>query len=155
MPKAQIIYQGGKPAFAVIPWDDYVALGGDARSMTDEEIFRAAEAADEEIFPADVVNRLVAGESPIKVYREHRGLTQADLAKAVSSDRFYISQLETGPRTGSIKILKKIAAVLAVDLDDLIRVGRAPSTPKRPKRSSRRRPTARSIRAATSSRSTR
>lgn len=155
MPKAQIIYQGGKPAFAVIPWDDYVALGGDPRAMSDEEIFRAAEAAAEEIFPAEVVNRLIAGESPIKVYREHRGLTQADLAQAVGSDRLYISQLETGPRTGSVRILKKIAAVLAVDLDDLVRGGRVRTTPKRPKRSSRRRSATRSIRAATSSRPTR
>ena len=45
--------------------------------------FRARLAAgEEELVPAAVVDRLLAGESPVRVWREHRGITQSGLARA-------------------------------------------------------------------------
>lgn len=38
MSKHQINYQDGKPAFAVVPWQDYVVLTGDA-ALSDEAVF--------------------------------------------------------------------------------------------------------------------
>lgn len=125
MPKsrAQIIRDAsGEPAFAVLPWADYRALAPDVddAELSDEELAARAETAAEEAFPGEVVDRLLAGENPIRVFRELRGLTQAALAEAAGVAPMYVSQLERGTRTGSIETIRAIARVLRVDLDDLV-----------------------------------
>lgn len=92
----------------------------DARGGDDVAAYDAAAAREEEGFPWSVVRRLDAGENPIKVMREHRGLTQAELAGRAGINRLYLSQLETGRRTGTVGKLRKIAAALDVDLDTLV-----------------------------------
>ena len=76
-----------------------------------------------ESFPIEVADRLVAGENPVKVYRNHRGLTQNELAAAVGIHKMYLSQIETGRRVGSTKTLAALASALNVTLDDLTRAG--------------------------------
>ena len=117
--KHQIIYADGAPAFAVIPWAEYKRLLPEAE-MTDEALYDLAMAEAEESFPAEVVDRLLAGDSPIKVYREHRGLTQRKLAERAGINPVYLSQLETGRRRGGLATLRRIADALGVDLDDLV-----------------------------------
>ena len=56
----------------------------------------------------------------MKVFREHRGMTQKALAEAVGVAPLYISQIERGDRRGSAKTLKKIAQALNVPLDLLV-----------------------------------
>lgn len=129
--KAIRLDHDGKPAYVVLPWHEYVRLAGvDAvaspqqlAEMTDEELYDLAVAADEESVPAGVVDRLLAGESAIKVWREHRGMTQRDLAKAVGTSPVYLSQIERGQRSGSTKLLARIARALDVELGDLVRAG--------------------------------
>ena len=70
--------------------------------------------------PHELVKRLIAGDHPMKVYREYRGLTQAELAERVGLSKIYVSQIETGKRNGSTKTLKRIAHALGVGLDDLM-----------------------------------
>jgi len=89
-------------------------------TMTDEELYDIAKAEAGEYFPADVTKRLVAGDSPIKVYREYRALTQAALAEQSGISTMYLSQIETGNRGGSTKVISAIAKALSVDIDDLI-----------------------------------
>ena len=96
-----------------------------ARRLEDEETAdRAAyletKARDEETLPHAVVKRLVAGEHPVKVFREHRSLTQAELAERAGSRAAYISQIETGKREGSKAMLRKLANALDVELADLL-----------------------------------
>jgi DNA-binding Xre family transcriptional regulator len=73
----------------------------------------------QETVPAELVNRLVAGESPVKVWREHRGLSQRALAERAGLNFAYLSQIETGARKGPIGTMKKLAEALDVDLGDL------------------------------------
>lgn len=122
MTRPQIIYRDGEPAFVVLPWEDYLRLGGRKSwaAMTDEEIFDAAVSVDEETFPLELTERLLAGESPVKVFREHRGVTQRALARKVRLNPVYLSQIESGRRSGSTQVLRAIATALAVDLDDLV-----------------------------------
>lgn len=122
MVRPQIIFAGGKPAFAVIRWKEFVQLAGDraVAAMTDEEIYDAAKAAAEEMFPAEAIERQLKGESPVKVCRDYRGLTQAQLAKKTGLSPMYVSQIETGRRQGSLIALRVIAEALAVDLGDLL-----------------------------------
>ena len=123
MNKAQVIFDdAGRPAFAVIPWRDYERLSsGDAEAfMSDEDLYDRAKEEGGESFPADVVDRLLAGENPIRAYRSHRGMTQGELAAAAGVHPVYISQIETGKRAGSAKTLAAIAGALGVAVDDLI-----------------------------------
>lgn len=75
---------------------------------------------DEEAVTVAVIDRLLAGDNPIRVWREHRGLSLSALAAAAGVGKGYLSQLETGERQGPTATLKRIAEALGVDLDDLV-----------------------------------
>ena len=74
---------------------------------------------DEEAFPAEVVDRVMAGENPVKVYRSHRGMSVRALATASGISTTYVSDIENGKLRGSVSALKSIAAALGVGLDDV------------------------------------
>jgi DNA-binding XRE family transcriptional regulator len=75
---------------------------------------------DDEAIPAEYAHRLIAGESPVRVYREFRALTQAQLSEASGVNRVQIAEIEAGRKTGSVETVKKLAAALGVTLDDLV-----------------------------------
>jgi DNA-binding Xre family transcriptional regulator len=74
---------------------------------------------DQEWVPIGVVDRLIARENPVRVWREHRGHSLRQLAERAAIGIGYLSQIENGERTGTVETLKKIVAALDVDLDDL------------------------------------
>ena len=84
------------------------------------KIKRDIAAGDDEVVPADIVRRLIAGENKVKVWRSHRGLSGRDLAAAAGVSAPFISEIESGKKDGSVSVMKKIADVLKVDLDDLV-----------------------------------
>lgn len=125
--KPQIIKKDGKPEYAVIPYDEYRRLVEAAEMLAEVRSFDAARQAlatgEEELVPAEVVDRLLDGDNPVRVWREHRGLSAADLAKACGVTAAAISQIESGKRKSSVSLLKKIARALKVDLDTLTVTG--------------------------------
>ena len=89
--------------------------------------FRAALAAgEEELLPADLVDRLLSGDSPLRVWREYRGLTIKALAGETGVAPSYLSQIETGKRAGTVETLSRLAAVLRTTIDDLVQVSESP-----------------------------
>ena len=76
---------------------------------------------EEELIPAGVVDRLIDGDPPLRVWREFRNLTQADLARASGVNRVQIVEIEAGRSTGSVHTLRKLSDALRVAVDDLIR----------------------------------
>ncbi|NKN39477.1 helix-turn-helix transcriptional regulator [Agrobacterium sp. a22-2] len=52
--------------------------------------------------------------------RTYRGMTVSELAAAAGISQPYLSEIESGKKTGSVDVLKRIATVLRVDLDDLV-----------------------------------
>jgi DNA-binding Xre family transcriptional regulator len=74
---------------------------------------------DQEYVPIGVVDRLIARENPVRVWREHRGHSLRGLAERAGIGIGYLSQIENGERKGTVETLKKIAAALDVGLDDL------------------------------------
>lgn len=78
---------------------------------------------EEEFISAEFVNRMIDGESPIRVWRDVRGLSAKDLAASAGISAAYLSEIESRKKEGSIAALKKIAKVLKVDLDDLVAWG--------------------------------
>ena len=122
--KPQIISKDGKPEYAVVPYNEYQKLLANAEMLVDLVAYDAAKRAlasgEEELIPAAVVDRLLDGDNPIRVWREFRGLTSAQLATACGVSAAAISQLEAGKRQPSIALLKKLAAALRVDLEQLL-----------------------------------
>lgn len=119
----QLILKEGKPEYAIVPYELYERLVADAEMLEDIRDYDAAVQAvenGEELIPADVVYALLEGGNPIRVWREHRGLSQADLASLAGISSSYLSQLETGKRTGTAEVLNTIAEKLRIDLDELV-----------------------------------
>lgn len=56
----------------------------------------------------------------IKILREEKGLTQAELAERLHVTRGAITQYETGKRRPKIDTIQKIAAALEVELSDIL-----------------------------------
>jgi predicted transcriptional regulator len=74
-------------------------------------------AAGAPLLPKDVVDRLAKGESPIRVLREWRDVTQMHLSFKTNFSQGHISDIESGRRTGTPAALRRIADALEVPLD--------------------------------------
>lgn len=95
----------------------------DAEMLADVRDYDAAMQAiaeGEELIPAEVVYAILDGTNPIRVWREHRGLSQGELTAKAGISLSYLSQLESGQRDGTMEVLSAVAAVLDVTLDDLV-----------------------------------
>ena len=57
----------------------------------------------------------------IRFYRNLRGLTQTALARRVQVAPAYISQIEANQRVPSLKVTRRIAGVLGIDMSILVR----------------------------------
>jgi DNA-binding XRE family transcriptional regulator len=121
--KAQIIEKDGKPEYAVIPYAEYLrllqALEDKADVAVVAEFHEAYRAGREFLVPAELLRRELAGELPIKLWREYRGLTQQDLAGKAGISKPYLSQIESGKRQGTVETIAAIARALDVPLDVL------------------------------------
>ena len=118
-------------AFVVVPLREYQALRrlaedvedaaneADARLVHDE--LQAATSRGEGLsMPRAEWDRIRAGESPVRVIREYRGLTQTRLVAESGLDQPLISAIENTPRTGTAATLKAIAKALGAPLDVLV-----------------------------------
>ena len=107
-----------------IPREEYDRLRAAAEDLADLQSYDRAKAAlaagEDELIPADSVNRLLKGENALRVYRDLRGLTQAALAEKASVNRVTVAEIETGRKRGSVATLRALADALGVTLDDLV-----------------------------------
>ena len=95
----------------------------DAEMLQDIRAYDAAQKAieeGEELVPSEVVYALLDGQNPIRVWREHRRMTQKQLAQVAEISVPYLSQLESGKRNGTTEVLSAIARALDVDLEDIV-----------------------------------
>ena len=110
--------------FAVIPVEDLQRLMDNVEMLADVRAYDAAKGrldrGEDELIPLEITERRLAGESPVKIWRDHRALTQEALAKVSKVSRAMIAAIEAGHKTGSIATLKKLAAGLNVDLENLV-----------------------------------
>jgi DNA-binding Xre family transcriptional regulator len=84
-----------------------------------DEAKRRLASGEDELIPAEFANRILGGESPVRVWREYRGLTANELATRAGISEADLGQIESGDLS-RVGVLKRIAVVLNVDLDDLI-----------------------------------
>jgi len=114
MNNVQFIPPSGEPEWAIIPYAEYLQLKSRIAQSMPSKLGGWA------ILPTPLQERLKACECPIKLWREHRNLSQAGLAQSAEISIPYLSQLEHQLRSGSKKVLKRIAHALEVDVDRII-----------------------------------
>ncbi len=106
-----------------IPRDEYDRLCAAAEDLADLQAYDGAKSAlaagNDELIPTNHANRLLNGESPLRVYRDLRGLTQAALAEQAGVNRVTVAEIETRRKQGSVATLRALADALEVTLDDL------------------------------------
>ena len=116
----QFIERDGKREFAVIPIELFERLSAALEDADDMSLFDAARAADDGFrIPPVVANAILDGEQPVKVWREHRALTQEMLAAKAGISKAYLCQIETRKRVGALKTLRTIADALAISVNEL------------------------------------
>ena len=107
-----------------IPKAEYNRLCALEEELADMQAALAVEArianGEEELIPAGVVDRLLDGEPPLRVWREFRNLTQTALARASGVNRVQIVEIEAGRSSGSVHTLRKLADALGIAVDDVI-----------------------------------
>lgn len=106
----QIIIQNGKPAFAVIPWDEYQELIHNQADNSEPDVW----------FPNEVVKANVRGETLVKAWREYSKLTQQELAEKADMKQSALARLESGNTKPRKSTLKKIAEALEIELEQLL-----------------------------------
>ena len=109
----------------MIPRVEYEALRAAAETLSDVRAYDAARVAlDEgrdELVPEPFASRLMDGvEHPLTVYRELRGLSNVQLARASGINRVQIRDIEAGPTHGSARTVMALAEALRVDAGDLV-----------------------------------
>lgn len=120
----QILEKGGMPEYAVIPYADFEKLQESAEMIKDIDSYQKAihrmKTGTADFIPSDMVERLCEGSNPLKEWRKYRCLTQLELGKKVGVTQAAIASFEKNKREPSVKLLRKIADELDVDLDDLV-----------------------------------
>lgn len=121
---AQFITSPNGERLVVLAEADYEALVQSAEDAEDAASVRRFQerlaSGEEELLPAAMVDRILDGENPIRVWREHRGLSVKALAEKAGITPAYLSQVETGKRDGTVETLRKLAGALGATLDDLV-----------------------------------
>jgi len=69
--------------------------------------------------PVELVERLIARENPIRIWRLHRKLTQAALARNAGVSVTYLNEIEAGKKPGSAEAINKLAQALGVAIENL------------------------------------
>ncbi len=100
----QVIEQDGKPAFAVIPYDEYLKL------LSDEDV----------TIPHEVVGLVVKkGLNLVKAWRTYLGMTQARVAKKAGISQAALSQMEKSENRLRTATLEKLARSMGLSVEQL------------------------------------
>ncbi len=105
----QIIVHNNVPAFAVIPYDEYMKL------------LKAApkNATDDLLIPNEVVGMMIEQKcSLIKAWRTHLGKTQKEVAEALGIGQSAFAQIEKS-KSNQRTTLEKVAKVFGIEPEQL------------------------------------
>ena len=120
----QVIEREGKPEWAILPYEEFLQLMEQAEMLQDisdyDQIVKAVATGEEETVPAELAYALMEGENPVKAWREYRSLSQKQLADMADISIPFLSQIESGKRKASTKIMARLAKALRVLIDDLV-----------------------------------
>src|ERR1039458_9513508 len=115
--RVETITRKGKE-FAVIPVKALQRLVEDAEMLADVKAYDAAKArledGEDELIPLEITERRLRGEHALRIWREHRNLTQEQLAKKAKVSLALIAAIETRRKAGSVSTWKKLGTALDV-----------------------------------------
>jgi len=92
--KPQIIYENERPAFVVLPYEEYMQLAAD----------------DEELIPFDVADYIT---NPLKAVRIDAGMTQTELADLLKVSQAYIAKIEAPSYKPTDKLMKRVSVAIS------------------------------------------
>lgn len=105
----QIIEMNGRPAFVLVPYEDYLSLTGEARDA-------------DQYIPHEVVEaHVLEGKSLVRAWREHLGLTQRQVAAKLGVSQSAFAQMErpgANPRPATLKRLAKALGLSLAQIAD-------------------------------------
>jgi len=108
---------------------EYELLGNDKAviALKDFELMQDTLAYDhikkeeeEALWPIEIALHIAQGQSPLKVYRQHKKLSQKELSVRSKVPQGLISEIETGKKQGSLNSLIALSKVLETTIDDLL-----------------------------------
>jgi DNA-binding XRE family transcriptional regulator len=121
--RVETITRNGKE-FALIPVRALQKLMEDAEMLADVKAYDAAKSRLEdgldELIPLEISERRLRGEPTLRIWREHRKLTQERLAKKAKVSRALIAAIETKRKAGSVSTWKRLGAALDVGWELLV-----------------------------------
>jgi len=127
MSEPQIIKTPAGEELVVLSRKDYEALleraSGEAEDAADVAIYDARKAklaAGGDVLPPDVSAAILRGESRLKAIRNWRDETQLHLSFKTGIGQGYLSDLESGRRTGTPETIAKLALALNVPVEWLL-----------------------------------
>ena len=105
----QIIKQDGRPAFVVIPYDEYIKVFPDKPWIPEGDLI-----------PHEVVGLTIKkGFTLVRAWREYLGLTQKEVAEKIGITQAALSQMESGEKKLRRATLEKLAAALGLDIEQI------------------------------------
>lgn len=108
--KPQIIEQNGVPAFAVIPYAEWMQLLGNQKQPAIDTT---------KLIPHAVISRMVDNDiTIIRAWREHLSVTQSTMAERLGMTQPAYTQIENGKRPRKAT-LQKIAEALGISFEQL------------------------------------
>ncbi|MGD0190939.1 MAG: helix-turn-helix transcriptional regulator [Rhizomicrobium sp.] len=97
-------------------------IGEALEEAEDRAAVRASKArekrGEDDALPVAFYRRIRAGEHPVRVWRDYRGLGLNELALRAGIARGYLSEIETGKKAGSMAALRRAADALNIALDE-------------------------------------
>jgi DNA-binding XRE family transcriptional regulator len=102
-----IVSTNGQPSHVLVPISDWDALS--RKSVADGHIF----------VPLDVGEAVLGGDSPLKAWRNHKRLTQGDMAERMGVTRSSYAQMEKSERPQQ-KTLERAAVIFGVTVAALV-----------------------------------
>ena len=101
----QILKKNGIPAFAVIPYEDYLKFLPKKK---------------EDTVPREVAEKAILNEMPlIKAWRLHLKLTQKEVAEKAGITQAALSQMERAENTNRTATLEKLATAMGLNVEQV------------------------------------
>jgi ribosome-binding protein aMBF1 (putative translation factor) len=104
----------------ILSRNEYDRLLSAKEDAADAAVAKRAIARNEETLSEAEMDELLAVRTPLAFWRKKRGLTQTDLAKAARIAQGFLSEIESGLKTGDVTVLQRIAVALEISLLELV-----------------------------------